>query len=337
MAYTKTNWQTGDVIDATKLNHAEDGIAQAQQTADTANARDSLADLTDVEITGTPTDGQVVMYDATNSKWVNGSAGGGVKYINVFDATNNKLNKTCEEMLELYTQAILYCDFNKTWSLSGHSVYPGKYNLTSIYNNGTTYYFVFQRIIFRGYLNDSGKPSLRDIFPSSLEISDLPYTKSNDGQILQYNRTQASWNAVNPTMSILTDVSISSPATGQVLKYNGTKWVNGTATSMSMAYLTYYKDDNGDYGDAGVMYMAYAGNPSDTPSILDVAGLQSFLSQSICTGIDIYDTTTMDGSHIGSTTSITLVESTGDVYVGDSHLSNHYKADGSGKLVLQTS
>lgn len=29
MAYTKTNWQTGDTITAEKLNHAEQGIADA--------------------------------------------------------------------------------------------------------------------------------------------------------------------------------------------------------------------------------------------------------------------------------------------------------------------
>jgi len=31
MAYTPTEWQTGDVIDAEKLNHAEEGIAAAGQ------------------------------------------------------------------------------------------------------------------------------------------------------------------------------------------------------------------------------------------------------------------------------------------------------------------
>ena len=31
MAYTPTEWQTGDIIDAEKLNHAEEGIAAAGQ------------------------------------------------------------------------------------------------------------------------------------------------------------------------------------------------------------------------------------------------------------------------------------------------------------------
>lgn len=286
MAYTKTNWQTGDVIDATKLNHAEDGIAQAQQTADAANARDSLADLTDVEITGTPTDGQVILYDATNSKWVNGSAGGGVEYINVFDATNNKLNKTCEEMLELSTQAILYCDFINNWSFNSHTVYQGKYNLTSIYKNGISCYFVFQRIVFEGYLNDSGKPTLKGIFPSSLEISDLPHTKSNDGQMLQYDRMHSSWKAVNPTMSILTDVSISSPATGQVLKYNGSKWVNGSApSSQPYRYLVYGHND--DYEKN--MLQVYT-NTSGTSYVGSMDGIVNEIRTAGCTLVHIDST-----------------------------------------------
>ena len=76
MAYAKTNWQTGDTIDATKLNHAEDGIAQAQQTADTANARDTLGEMTDVSLSS-PTNGQVLTYDSISSKWKNASASGG--------------------------------------------------------------------------------------------------------------------------------------------------------------------------------------------------------------------------------------------------------------------
>lgn len=38
MAYSKTTWVTGDTVTATKLNHAEDGIATAQSTADGAAA-----------------------------------------------------------------------------------------------------------------------------------------------------------------------------------------------------------------------------------------------------------------------------------------------------------
>lgn len=40
MTYTKTNWQTGDVISAEKLNHAEQGIYDASPVVITGGAWD---------------------------------------------------------------------------------------------------------------------------------------------------------------------------------------------------------------------------------------------------------------------------------------------------------
>lgn len=60
MAYTKTTWVTGDTVTATKLNHAEDGIANAQSTADgavssintlSANGAINTANLADGAVT----------------------------------------------------------------------------------------------------------------------------------------------------------------------------------------------------------------------------------------------------------------------------------------------
>lgn len=67
MAYVKTNWQTGDVITAVKLNNMETGIYDATEAA--ANA--FVADI------DSPQDGDVIKYDGTAEKWVNGAASGG--------------------------------------------------------------------------------------------------------------------------------------------------------------------------------------------------------------------------------------------------------------------
>lgn len=66
------------------------------------------------------------------------------------------------------------------------------------------------------------------------ELNDLDdvliSTPLNTGQVLKYNGT----NWVNGTdegtvtLDDLTNVTITTPVTGQVLKYNGTAWVNGT-------------------------------------------------------------------------------------------------------------
>ena len=258
MAYTKTNWQTGDVIDATKLNHAEDGIAQAQETADTANARDSLADLTDVEITGTPTDGQVILYDATNSKWVNGSAGGGgVEYVNVYDNTstnsNIKLTVNLVQILELINSGkIPYIDVQSTITYSdsytsNHQIPKGKYFLTRIEQYSSTYAVMFSFYKFVG-TSHTALPKMSMLYNTITRLQDIQINTSlATGAVLVYNYPTKVWQTKLPTMSLLTDVSISTPTNGQVLRYNGTRWVNGTApASVQYRRLVYDYNDNYD-------------------------------------------------------------------------------------------
>ena len=60
-----------------------------------------------------------------------------------------------------------------------------------------------------------------------------PSTKA-DGQVLTYDGTNDVWKAMTPSSSVsdlddLSDVSITSPAANQVLKYDGSVWVNDTA------------------------------------------------------------------------------------------------------------
>ena len=64
------------------------------------------------------------------------------------------------------------------------------------------------------------------------DLTDVTITSPSNGQVLKYNGT--AW--VNDTdnsgssgpLNDLTDVTITSPSNGQVLKYNGTAWVNDT-------------------------------------------------------------------------------------------------------------
>lgn len=60
-------------------------------------------------------------------------------------------------------------------------------------------------------------------------VGDVVITSATTGQVLRFNGT----NWVNATLTI-NDVSsfeITSPASGQTLQYNGTKWVNAAAAS----------------------------------------------------------------------------------------------------------
>lgn len=62
-------------------------------------------------------------------------------------------------------------------------------------------------------------------FPASPSVDDL-YTAN--GKTWEWDG--ASWNIVPPNakLSTLEDVSLTSPTSGQVLKYDGTEWVNDT-------------------------------------------------------------------------------------------------------------
>jgi hypothetical protein len=67
-------------------------------------------------------------------------------------------------------------------------------------------------------------------------LSDVVITSASNGQVLKYNGT----NWINDTVAGgsgnldgLTDVVITSASNGQVLKYNGTSWVNAAESSGS--------------------------------------------------------------------------------------------------------
>jgi hypothetical protein len=67
----------------------------------------------------------------------------------------------------------------------------------------------------------------------SWTIDALPSQTGNSGKYLTTNGTAASWATItaNPALDDLSDVTITSPSSGQTIAYNGTAWVNSTVTS----------------------------------------------------------------------------------------------------------
>jgi hypothetical protein len=65
------------------------------------------------------------------------------------------------------------------------------------------------------------------------ETKVLPSQTGNSGKYLTTNGTSTSWETItaNPSLDDLSDVTITSVASGQVLSYNGTAWVNSAASS----------------------------------------------------------------------------------------------------------
>jgi hypothetical protein len=67
----------------------------------------------------------------------------------------------------------------------------------------------------------------------SWTIDALPSQTGNSGKYLTTNGTVASWATItaNPALDDLSDVTITSPSSGQTISYNGSGWVNSTVTS----------------------------------------------------------------------------------------------------------
>lgn len=63
------------------------------------------------------------------------------------------------------------------------------------------------------------------------ELHNVLITSPANGQALTYDSSSSLWKNATPisALSGLSDVTLTSPVTDQVLKYNGTKWINGSS------------------------------------------------------------------------------------------------------------
>lgn len=209
MPYTKTNWQSGDIISSERLNHAEEGIAQAQQTADAVNARDSLADLTDVKITGTPSTGSLLRFGYTpdGDKWQPYTLPNYMdqwQWINETSPNENRLQ---------YPASTIYSWLGNS---NGHMyrVKIGKRILamTEYYADlvNSIYEFKFGDVVYRATAGNE-KPVIVEDGISA--ISDVDITTPTDGQVILYDATNSKWiNATSNTgvnnLSDLSDVAL---------------------------------------------------------------------------------------------------------------------------------
>jgi hypothetical protein len=66
-----------------------------------------------------------------------------------------------------------------------------------------------------------------------------PTQTGNSGKFLTTNGTSVSWGTVVSALSGLSDVTLTSPASGQFLTYNGTKWVNSSAGNGTVSYFKF--------------------------------------------------------------------------------------------------
>ena len=210
----------------------------------------TLAALTGDVILSTPSAGEVLKYDG--NRWVNGSVTSANTSLTVY--WNDVLNKP------LFATTGSYNDLTNKPTLS---TVAGTGSYTDLLNKPA---------LFSGsYADLTNKPTI----PSALTgLSDVVLSNVTSGQVLKYDGTKwvngtdsgtsgpgtITWNDVldkptfaavatsgsynslagTPTLAsvatsglltTLTDVNVSSPTTGQILRYDGTQWANATPTS----------------------------------------------------------------------------------------------------------
>lgn len=152
MSYTKTNWQSGDVISAEKLNKMEDGITSAYTTATSAEVKaDSLAetiiDFNNLETVEELGENDKVLVNSGGSvkeadaSLIGGSGGGGLEplIINMLDSGPNGvddipglhfyLDKTTEEIYSAMKQGrlcIIIADLDTVVSYYENGIHGAK-------------------------------------------------------------------------------------------------------------------------------------------------------------------------------------------------------------------
>lgn len=72
-------------------------------------------------------------------------------------------------------------------------------------------------------------------------VAGFPTQTGNTGKYLTTDGSALSWGTVSTVGALddLTDVTITTPANGEVLKYNGTAWVNSTVTQATLSFPFY--------------------------------------------------------------------------------------------------
>lgn len=189
----------------------------------------NLSDLRDIAISEVA-DGQVLKYDSATEKWVNGSDSdtkdvvyyelnsSGSTYIlangkNMQNIVNDAASG--KTVILFYKQSGMryeYFYFNEYYYSTYHYIsFIGAYNYK--YNNYKVLVTEQSKLTYNSFVLMTYY-----MLPNNIGQDKVPVGKS-DG----------SWNKYDYKLAALLDTTISSPSNGQVLKYNGSKWVNDAA------------------------------------------------------------------------------------------------------------
>ena len=127
--------------------------------------------------------------------------------------------------------------YNSTTSKWENTAPPASGGVTDVEVNGTS------------VVDAQGVANLTITMPNIENLNNVDVTDIANGQVLKYNSTAQKWENANEsgggggssTLEGLDDVTISSPAAGNILAYDGEKWINYNASSNGMFIAAYGK------------------------------------------------------------------------------------------------
>ena len=256
----------------------------------------SLSSLTDTNVTGV-TDGQVLKYSASQSKWIaapdlTGAGGSGIALSSLsvsIAAPSGTGALTYDNTTGVFTFIPpLLTAYATTASLSSYAT------TASLSSYATTASLASYAL-------------LTDL--SSL----IPSQTSHAGQYLSTNGTTLSWQAVATSLSALSDVNASGVADGQVLKYNQSqgKWIPSADLTTSggggVALTSFSVSTASASGSGALSYNNSTGVFTFTPPSITTYTLPT-ATTSVLGGVKVDGTSiTINGSGVISSAGITSV------------------------------
>ena len=209
-------------------NTVDDTLGKWREFSSGGGGASSLSDLSDTNISS-PTDGQLLKYDAESGKWINGSGGsatvaelGDIQDVNLSSIADGQIIKW-DAATSKWVNANLPTVPTKTSDLTNDSGFITQNDIPSIPSKTSD------------LQNDSGFITQNDIpsIPDDLnDLSDVDVSSPSNGQVLKYNGTSGKWengaggSGGASALNDLSDVGLSNPSSGQVLRFDGTDWEN---------------------------------------------------------------------------------------------------------------
>jgi hypothetical protein len=162
-----------------------------------------------------------------NARTINGVSFNGTANITIADSTKQPLNTNLTSIGALANSTGLLYN-NGTGGFSYLSA------TTTNISEGTNLYYTNARAIsslLTGYVSGAGTISATDTILSAIQKLNGNISALTTGVSSVFGRTGAVVAIKGDyNLNLLNDVSITTPTNGQVLKYNGTNWVNNTDT-----------------------------------------------------------------------------------------------------------